>query len=128
MKSRSQGSAHRAQKALAGAQLRFPTRILVTGILALLTAAGSVWLMGRSRGVDCGSMASLTVLATLAAFIISLCFRQMSRFPGRHSRWFLAACLLVAAATLFTDFRYVRRYRGFCHELRQQMQRPTTSP
>ena len=107
---------------------RFPSRILVTGVLVLLTAAGSVWFIGRSRGVDCASMAPLTVMATLAAFIISLCFRQMSRFPGRASRWFLVACLLVAAATLFTDFRYVRRYRGFCQQLQQQMRAPATSP
>ena len=86
--------------------------------------------MARSRGVDCGAMASLTVLATLAAFIISLCFRQMSRIADRRSRWFLTALLLLAGATLFTDFRYVRRYRGFCSELRRQMQTPPgpTSP
>lgn len=106
---------------------RFPTRVLVTGVLVLLTAGGSVWLMARSRGIECNSLAPLTVLATIAAFLISVCFRLMGRYPARGGRWFLLACLLVAAATLFTDFRYVRRNRGLCKEL-QQMHSPTTSP
>jgi uncharacterized membrane protein YfcA len=110
------------------AKLRFPSRILITGVLVLLTAAGSSYLMARSRGVDCDTLAPLTVLATLAAFLISVCFRQMSRYPGRRGRWFLVTCLVVAGATLFTDFRYVRRNRGFCSELRRQMQSPPISP
>ena len=106
----------------------FPSRILITAVLVLLTAAGSAYLMARSRGIECDSLAPLTVLATLAAFLISVCFRQMGRYPSRHSRWFLVACLVVAGATLFTDFRYVRRNRGFCSDLRRQMQAPPTSP
>jgi hypothetical protein len=31
-------------------------------------------------------------------------------------------CLLLAAISLFTDLRYVRRYRGICDTV-QQMQR-----
>lgn len=77
--------------------------------------------MGRSRPVDCDGLAPLTVLATLAAFLISVCFRLMGRYADRHSRWLLLICILIAAATIFTDFRYVRRYRGFCEDLRQQM-------
>lgn len=85
----------------------------------MLVAAGSAWLM---RGpVQCDLLAPLTVLATLAAFLISVCFRQMSRFSDRRSRWILAVCLLIAAATLFVDFRYVRRYRGFCADLSRQL-------
>jgi hypothetical protein len=61
------------------------------------------------------------VLATLAAFLISICFRQMGRYPDRRSRLVLLGCLLVAAATLFADFRYVRRYRSFCEQLQQQI-------
>jgi hypothetical protein len=61
------------------------------------------------------------VLATLAAFILSICFRQMGRYPDRRSRWFLLICLLIAGATLFGDFRFVRRYRDFCDQLQQQM-------
>ena len=100
----------------------------ITAVLVLLTAGGSAYLMARSRGIECDTLAPLTVLATLAAFLISVCFRQMGRYPGRRSRWFLVACLVVAGATLFTDFRYVRRNRGFCNELHQQMQSPPTSP
>jgi hypothetical protein len=67
------------------------------------------------------------VLATLAAFLISVCFRQMNRYPDHRSRWVLFACLLVAGAALFADFRFVRHYRGFCDELQQQM-RPSSRP
>jgi hypothetical protein len=77
--------------------------------------------MTRPAEVHCDSLAPLTVLATLAAFLISICFRQMGRYPDRRSRLFLLACLLIAAATLFADFRFVRRYRDFCDSLQQEM-------
>jgi len=32
---------------------------------------------------------------------------------------------LIAAATLFADFRFVRRYRDFCDTLQQQMRQST---
>ena len=71
--------------------------------------------------MHCDSLAPLTVLATLAAFLISVCFRQMGRYPDRRSRWVLLACVLVAGVALFADFRFVRRYRGFCDALQQQI-------
>ena len=71
--------------------------------------------------IDCNSLAPLTILATLAAFIIAMCFRQMARHTERSHRWFLVIWLIVAAATLFVDFRYVRRYREVCNSLQQQM-------
>lgn len=111
-----------------GSEARFQPRILVTGALVVATAAGSAWLMARSRAIECNTLAPLTVLATLAAFLISVCFRQMSRYADRRSRLFLLVFLLIAAATLFSDFRYVRRNRGFCNELRQQIHPKTTSP
>ncbi len=86
-----------------------------------MAAGASAWLIGRGGEIQCDSLAPLTVLATLAAFLISVCFRQMSRYPDRRSRWALFACLLVAGATLFADFRFVRHYRGFCDQLQQQM-------
>lgn len=90
-------------------------------MIALIAAGASAWLMLRSATIQCSSLAPLTVLATLAAFLISICFRQMGRYPDRRARLFLLGCLLIAAATLFADFRYVRRYRDFCDSLQQQM-------
>lgn len=107
---------------------RFPWRVLATGVLVVASAGGSAWLIAPSHAVECSRLAPLTVLATLAAFLISVCFRQISRYSDRRSRWFLLAFLLIAAATLFSDFRYVRRNRGFCNELRQQLHPGTTSP
>lgn len=97
------------------------SRIYITGGIALFTAAASAWLILESPEIHCDSLAPLTVLATLAAFIISICFRQMGRYPDKRSRWILLVCMLIAAGTLFADFRYVRRYRTFCDDLQQQM-------
>jgi hypothetical protein len=87
----------------------------------------SAWFTRPGSGIDCTRLAPLTVLATIAAFLMSICFRQMAKHKERSQRWFLAACLLVAAATLFTDFRYVRRYRGICDEV-EQMQKTQPIP
>ena len=103
-----------------------PPRLLAIGAVAVITAGFSWWFMASSA-LQCDYLAPLTVLATLAAFVISICFRQMGRFPARASRLFLLGCILVAAATLFTDFRYVRGNRGFCDQLRQQLTQPTGS-
>jgi glucan phosphoethanolaminetransferase (alkaline phosphatase superfamily) len=92
----------------------------VTGGIAIITAVSSAWLI-LEPAVHCDSLAPLTVLATLAAFLISICFRQMGRFPDKRSRWVLLVFLLIAAGTLFADFRYVRKYRNFCDELQQQI-------
>ena len=97
---------------------RARARILVTVMLALAAAGASAWFM-HGLGVRCDSLAPLTVLATLAAFLISICFRQMGRYADSRSRWVLLVCILIAGATLFTDFRFVRRYRGFCDQLQQ---------
>jgi len=72
--------------------------------------------------IDCNRLPPLTVLATLAAFIIAIIFRQMARHPEPLHRWFLTIWLVVAAATLFADFRYVRRYRDLCNSLQQEFQ------
>jgi hypothetical protein len=89
--------------------------------MALLVAGASAWLIGNTAEIRCDHLAPLTVLATLAAFLISVCFRQMGRYPDRRSRWVLLAWLLIAGATLFADFRFVRHYRGFCDQLQQQI-------
>lgn len=97
------------------------SRLWITGFIALFTAGASAWLMLSSPAIHCDSLAPLTVLATLAAFLISICFRQMGRFRDRRSRWFLLVCILIAGATLFADFRFVRRYRDFCDQMQQQI-------
>jgi hypothetical protein len=79
--------------------------------------------MRPGPAIDCNRLAPLIVLATAAAFLMSICFRQMARHTERSQRWFLAVCLLIAAATLFSDFRYVRRYRGICDSLQQRFSR-----
>jgi glucan phosphoethanolaminetransferase (alkaline phosphatase superfamily) len=96
------------------------SRIFITGGIAIVTAVSSAWLTHEPI-LHCDSLAPLTVLATLAAFIISICFRQMGRFSDKRSRLILVVFLLIAAGTLFADFRYVRKYRAFCDELQQQM-------
>lgn len=99
--------------------------IFATGFLALLAAGASAYLILQTA-IDCNNLAPLTVLATLAAFIISICFRQMGRYPDKRSRWLLFVFLLLAASTLFEDFRYVRHYRDFCDQLQQQMRQPAS--
>jgi hypothetical protein len=84
--------------------------------------AASAWFVRPGSGIDCNRLAPLTVLATLGAFLMAICFRQMGQHKEKAQRWFLVACLVMAAMALFTDFRYVRRYRGLCDEM-QQMQR-----
>ena len=49
----------------------------------------------------------------------------MGRFPDKRSRWILLVMLLIAAGTLFADFRFVRHYRDFCDNLRQEMRQST---
>lgn len=92
---------------------------MITVVLAVAAAGASAWFM-RGSAIRCDTLAPLTVLATLAAFLISICFRQMGRYADSRSRWILFGCVLIAAATLFTDFRFVRRYREFCDQLQQQ--------
>ena len=95
-------------------------------MLAVAAAGASWWYMRPGPAIDCNRLPPLTILATLAAFIIAIIFRQMARFPERSHRWFLAIWLVVAAATLFADFRYVRRYRDICNSLQQEFQPPKT--
>lgn len=100
---------------------RFPVRLVFTAVISLAAAGASWWYMRPSLMIDCSTLAPLTILATLAAFIIATCFRQMARHTERSHRWFLVIWLVIAAATLFADFRYVRRYRDICNSLQQQM-------
>ena len=96
--------------------------MLGTAILCVGVLAASAWFTRPDSGIDCGRLAPLTVLATIAAFLMAICFRQMAQYKERAQRWLLVGCLLLAAVSLFTDFRYVRRYRGICDSV-HQMQR-----
>ena len=98
----------------------FRPRLLSLGIIAVTVAISSAWLILRSVAMVCDRLAPLTILATLAAFFISICFRQMSKFKEPRQRWFLFACILIAGATLFSDFRFVRHYRDICDQPIQQ--------
>lgn len=102
---------------------KFPFRLLVTGLLILCAFLASAWFARPASLIDCNRLAPLVVLATIAAFLMAICFRQMSTHKDRPQRWFLLVCLLIAAATLFTDFRYVNRYRGICVEVQQMQHR-----
>lgn len=101
---------------------RYPFQMVFAAVLALGVAAGSIWYMQPARGMVCHTLTPLTVLATIAAFLMSICFRLMSRFKQKVQRWFLFFCLLIAGATLFSDFRYVRHYRDMCDQMGPQLQ------
>src|ERR1700757_129531 len=101
---------------------RFPFRLVSVAVLAVAAAGASWWYMRPDPAIDCNRLPPLTILATLAAFIMAIVFRHMARHPDRAHRWCLTIWLVVAAATLFADFRYVRRYRGICDSLQQQME------
>ncbi|GGH09943.1 hypothetical protein [Silvibacterium dinghuense] len=102
--------------ALTGKKL--PFAVLSTAVLCGVAFVGSVYYL-RAQGLPCSHLTPLTVLATMAAFLMSICFRQMARYKERPQRWILAACLAVAALALVLDFRYVRHYRDACDGLGQ---------
>jgi uncharacterized membrane protein len=83
---------------------KFPYRLLITGLLCVGVLVASAWFTRPGPGIECARLAPLTVLATIAAFLMAICFRQMARYKERSQRWFLAACLLLAAISLFTEF------------------------
>lgn len=105
----------------AAASRKASWRLAITGGVTLLTTIASGWFIYHSPAIYCDSLAPLTILATLAAFLMSIAFRLMGRFPAKRDRWFLFACVLIAGSTLFVNFRYVRKYRTFCDQLRQQI-------
>jgi TRAP-type uncharacterized transport system fused permease subunit len=104
------------------------SRALVTLILSLLIAAASAWLALGSEGIYCDRLPSLTVCATLAAFAIALCFRQVPKAAENIQKWLLVAAIFVAAVTLFADARFVLKYRGLCSQLQEQIRQMRTPP
>jgi len=90
-----------------------PRKLYFSGLLALLFAGASVWYL-FSAITPCQNLTVLTILATLSAFLISVCLRQMSRYPQRPIRFYLLGCIAVAATTLIVDFHYVHSRRAAC--------------
>ncbi len=96
--------------------------------MALLVTGASAWLIFGSNVIDCDRLAPLTILAVLAAFIIALCFRLLARANSRAHTWLLVFALLLAAASLFENVRFVRVHRAVCRQLQQQMDQFKNQP
>jgi TRAP-type uncharacterized transport system fused permease subunit len=106
------------------AQLK--SRTLVTLVLAVLIGTASAWLAFGSEGIYCDRLPSMTICATLAAFAIALCFRQVPKAVGKSQKWMLGVSLFIAATTLFADARFVLKYRDLCSQLQQQIRQMHT--
>jgi uncharacterized BrkB/YihY/UPF0761 family membrane protein len=106
------------------AQVR--SKVLVTFILSALIAGASAWMVMGSQGVYCDRLPSLTVCATLAAFAIAMCFRQLSNAKEAMQRWVLAGAILIAAITIFADAHFVLKYRGICAQMQEQIRQMHT--
>jgi hypothetical protein len=89
--------------------------------IALLIAAASAWLSLNANAIFCERLPSMTILATLSAFVMALCFRLFPRAAMPMHKWMLASALIVAAGTLFADARFVIKYRGVCSQLEKQI-------
>ncbi|MBW4026883.1 hypothetical protein [Acidipila rosea] len=89
-------------------------------VLSLLVAVASAALTMRSDGLYCDRLASVTVLAMLAAFLMALSFRLLAK--QRH--FTILVALAIAALCLFADARFVIHYRGICHDLQRQFGHP----
>ena len=100
---------------------QFNSRAIVTPVLSLLIATASAWLVFGAEGIYCDRLPSLTICAVLAAFTIALSFRQIPKAAARIQKWLLTAAICIAAATLFTDTRFILKYRGVCSQLQQQL-------
>ena len=83
--------------------------------LAVLIAIASVTLLLNLQHTPCEQRAPLTVVATLAAFLIALCLRSFATVNTRNGRLTLIVALLVASACLFADARFVIQYRVICN-------------
>lgn len=96
--------------------------------MTVLVTGASAWLIFGSNVIDCDRLAPLTILATLTAFIIALCFRLLSRANHRADTWQLTFCLILAAVTLFANVSFVKTHRSVCQQLQQQMNQFKNQP
>jgi hypothetical protein len=90
--------------------------------LAVLLSMGSAYLLFTSPEMRCERRAPLTVLATLAAFLIALGFRQLATAQRVADRRILLVCMLISAIALFADVRFVLKYRLICNQIQEQIQ------
>jgi membrane protein implicated in regulation of membrane protease activity len=81
-----------------------------------------------STAIYCDRMAPLTVLATLSAFVMALCFRLLGQAVTPARKWQLVAALAISALTIFIDARFVKTHRQFCRQLEQQIEQYKAHP
>jgi hypothetical protein len=88
-------------------------------VLATLIAASTLGLaLPTSNAIYCERLAPLGVLAALAATMIALCFRALSRTRQRRT---LTAALVLSSISLFASARFLARYHSACGTLEQQL-------
>jgi hypothetical protein len=83
--------------------------------MAVLVAIASVPLLLNLQHTPCEERAPLTVVATLAAFVIAFCFRSVSAVDTRTGKVMLIVALVITSACLFADARFVLEYRAICN-------------
>ncbi len=97
-----------------------------TLLLTTLVFAASSWLtLSGGNAVFCERLAPLGVTAALAALLLALAFRQLSRTAGAqqdHARGILGCALLLASVALFLDARFLAQYRAPCAAVQKQLQ------
>jgi len=83
--------------------------------MSVLVSIASVVLLLNLQHTPCEQRAPLTVVATLAAFVIAFCFRSFSGVNTSAGRYTLIVALMIASACLFADARFVVVYRDICN-------------
>jgi len=83
--------------------------------MSVIVAIASIVLLLNLQHTPCEQRAPLTVVATLAAFVIALCFRSFSTVNTPAGKYMLIVALIVASASLFADARFVVAYREICN-------------
>src|SRR5258707_1186161 len=93
----------------------------VTLGLAVLLALCSCYMLFTNPEMPFERRAPLTVLATLAALLIALFFRQLASAQNpAHSR-LLVLSVVLAAVALFADVRFVVKYRVICNQIQDEL-------
>jgi hypothetical protein len=99
-----------------------PAGTLLLSALVFAVSAGLT--LSGGNAIFCERLAPLGVAAAVAAFLIALGFRLLSRtapVAPDHARGILGCALLLAAVALFVDVRFIAHYRGPCSAMEQQL-------